>query len=45
MSIYRCCECGCIRDADEDGINEHPNEEFGEICDECEQNLDEEEVK
>ena len=31
-----------IQSADQDGINEHPNKEFGEICDECVEKLDNE---
>ena len=36
MSIYRCGICDEVKDADEHGCNENPNDEWSAICDECE---------
>jgi len=37
MSVYRCDICEEYKDADYAGCNENPKNEYGCICDECEE--------
>jgi hypothetical protein len=39
MSIYRCSVCDNYVDADKDGCNEDPNDEYANICDRCDVEL------